>query len=260
MEVKSSKFNDNNVIITLRGIDPEILNAKYRSGSFMAITMPREKVTISGKKQTSLSLPGTDPTADDTYIIRTNCKGSNTFVTTNCLAYKSYTLNGKELKGGICDYCLRNFDWNRMGIILAKIQDDSTNNKYFTYWEGCFCDFGCSYTLAELLAGNPINTDKYRDAMDNIKELFEKCYPGKTLDRKPDYFAFTTRGGSIDPNKISGYVFIPHHDIITVPIKRVFEMKKDETNINGNVKVEEIEITTKKTSSKHKKAIAEVED
>src|SRR4051794_22946633 len=130
------QFLENRIIITLKGIDVDDINMKYRSGGFMSITMPRNKVVISGKKQGSIALPGTDPTTDDTFIMRTNCKGSNTYVTTGCAAYKTCFKTGKELPGGKCNWCWDDFSHNKMGIIKSLIQDDSTNNQYCVYWEG----------------------------------------------------------------------------------------------------------------------------
>jgi hypothetical protein len=226
MDSKIVENNGTGLIITLKGIDTDGLSMKYRNGGFMSITMPREKVIINGKRQSSLALPGTDPISDDTFIIRTNCKGSNTYATTNCVPYKSFIKDGRELIGGTCNYCGWQYPHSRIGIIKSLLQDETTNNKYVAYWEGDNCGFTCMYGEACLWANDPMYADEYNDAINNIRQLFEKCYPGKTLVKPPPYFIFKPKGGSIDPEKYNNYVYIPQADIITVPIKRVFEMKK----------------------------------
>lgn len=259
MDNKLLEGNSSGIIITLKSIDPDVMVNKYRSGGYMSITIPSSKVIISGKRQNSLSLPGNDPLTDDTFIIRTNCKGSSTYATTNCIPYQSYTKTGIELLGGTCNWCGYVYKHHRRGIIKALIQDETTHNKLVAYWEGDSCGFGCMYAEAELWAGDPAYADEFNDAINNIKILFEKCYPGKTLIKAPPYFLFKPKGGSIDPEKYERHIFIPQNDIITVPIKRVFEMKKisdpEKPTVNKSQGNSDEEVVIKSTSkeNKHKK-------
>jgi len=237
----------------------------------MSITIPSSKIVISNKRQNSLLLPGNDPINDDIFIIRTNCKGSNMYATTNCVPYRSYTQDGRELLGGECNWCGLKYKHARIGIIKAFLQDETTENKFIVYWEGDSCGFRCMYAEADLWAGDHTYGDEYSDAVTNIKQLFEKCYPGKTLIKSPPYFLFKTKGGSIDPEKYERYAYIPQNDVITVPIKRVFELKKlpdsdppgsPNTPLNKNSEKPESqkENNLKKLSHRHKKVISEVED
>lgn len=210
--------------VFLRGIDPIALIKQYAEGHCSNLKIPTEKVTFSSNAGGSqLIMPGNDPKSDDIFYISSSFHGSETFATTNCETFKTFALNGKEIRGGTCRWHRAKYSTARFGRVREIFYE---KGKVLFQIEGDSCSFECALAECELLKYYPAFSAKYTKIVENIIELHEIIFPGKKLYPAPFYDLFTTCDGPIDPENVPFTTFVPTDDIIAMPIKTIFAARK----------------------------------
>jgi hypothetical protein len=209
--------------IFLRGIDTTQLIKEHQEGKYSTISIPSEKINFTNNSGSQLFVPGNNPNLDKTFFIASTFHGGDTFATTNCERFKTFYLDGKEVIGGTCQYCGRNYKTAYFGWPKKIFSEKS---KLIVQLDYDNCSFECLDAELDILQYHPLYRDEVLKVRENMLRLWNILCPGKELIPMPFYKLLTTKGGSIDPDNLNLTAFTPTDEIIAAPIKTVFAARK----------------------------------
>ena len=124
----------------------------------------------------------------------------------------TYNKKGEISQGGICHWCLQNFNHNPVLIPLIF------NNGVY-YGEGITCDFSCA--LAKAMQMTRLGVLHYTNSVSLLIRIFNIIYPDRELLPANDYLLLDCNGGSVPEEKWrdNRYIFTRTTGLVLAPIK-----------------------------------------
>lgn len=220
----------------LKGIDPNVLLARYQAGAFTKIQKKKSKIKINANVSILAPIYGsTNQSPIFCVKDRNNC--NIVVVTTGHADYEIFTKSGGILStGGRCDHCKDDFDSIAIGYpigyqensILLNSDPDPQNGRYrviHTFWvEGKFCSFECALGYVRLILSKPADyrDTTIRDSERLLKFLYKLMHPkGGILRPAQDPRLLKSNGGSLTKEQWidNRHIYIRTDRILMIPAK-----------------------------------------
>lgn len=238
----------------LRGIDPNEILKKYKSGFFERDIPKKEKIVVIKKSVIVAPVYG-KTNRDKIFTINDNGNdGSSVIVTTGHENYELYGSNGGELpEGGRCDNCKCDFHHKAIGYPVAYEEkyllcgkgDEKKYRVIYVFWmEGEICSFECALTFVNMFIG-PNSEYKNNNLIDSsrwLKFLYSLMYPNEPpLTPSNDFRLLSSNKGPLvfDEWINPKHVYLQTDRVLLLPAKeeylqKVYESSDDTTKYHIN--------------------------
>lgn len=216
----------------LKGVDAHCLAAKYRAGATAELTLPSEKIIISGSNLAHYSTR--DGMENDIYVYLDRFNVLHSVASTNCEAYSLYMQDGTSPPfGGECNWCRYKYAHQAMGIPIRQVikaKKEKPKEKYHIFYMSnmMFCSFECSlaYIERDISRGYQISNPIYVNSEEILRRLYAMMYPrDPPLIPAPNYLLAQQNGGSLNLSdfRSKNHRYMPVPNVILPPVKLIEE-------------------------------------
>ena len=201
--VRTGPVNKNPATFLLRGLNPQLIWDRYKSGQYSTIGIPNTPINLINGFKSELGRVSCDKNAER-YNEQPSLK-SHKCVTTNSSQFQAALANMeglqiKDSKPQYCKWCRKDLSTLSPDVIplgtIVKIEKTG-NNQFTLYTINAFCRMGCNY--AELMGRTSYWRigDLVQMEEKNLRFVMDKLYPGKTLECCPDWELHERNGGPL---------------------------------------------------------------